>query len=262
MYIVRAFKMTMKVYQRILANKLSSKKSIAVLIDPDGHKMHNLGSILDLANESEVDYFFLGGSLIFDDELNDSIRFIKRHSDIPVVLFPGNETQLNENADALLLLSLISGRNPEYLISKHVASAPRIKKMGLEAISTGYMLIHGYRQTSASYISSTLPIPPDKPEIAAATAIASEMLGHKLLYLEGGSGSPRPIPLDVLKSVRRQIDLPIIVGGGIKNSEQIHNLYHNGADIIVVGTSIEKRPQLIRSFAETKREYNQQYTRL
>lgn len=252
----------MDIYKRILAKKAAKQKSLALLIDPDGHKSNDIGTIVDLANEHHVDYFFVGGSLILDDQLDDTIRFLKRHTDIPVILFPGGETQIHKDADALLLLSLVSGRNPEYLISKHVIAAPKIKKMGLEAISTGYMLIHGFRQSSASYISGTLPIPPDKHDIIKATALASQYLGHKMIYLEGGSGTPRPVSTEVVQGVRELLDIPIIVGGGIKNADQMTDLYKSGADIIVIGTSIEKRPQLVQAFAQSKASYNHQLSLL
>jgi len=252
----------MNIYKRILADRSAGQKSLALLIDPDGQKANNISSIVDLANEHGVDYFFVGGSLLLDDELDDTIRFLKRHTDIPVILFPGGETQLHKDADALLFLSLVSGRNPEYLISKHVVAAPKIKKMGLETISTGYMLIHGRRQSSASYISGTLPLPPDKPELIISTALASQYLGHQMIYLEGGSGTHRPITNEVVKSVRDQLDIPLIVGGGIRTPDQMTELYENGADILVIGTSIEKKPQLVKAFAQTKEAYNHQLSHL
>ncbi|MEE9372105.1 MAG: geranylgeranylglyceryl/heptaprenylglyceryl phosphate synthase [Saprospiraceae bacterium] len=250
----------MTFYKRIQNNASRGIKSLSVLIDPDGIKSNNLGLITDLVNVHDIDFFLVGGSLLLEDKMDTTIRFLKKNSDKPVVLFPGNEIQLHDAADAILFLSLISGRNAEYLISKHVVAAPKIRTMDIEVVPTGYMLIHGQRQSTASYISATLPIPDDKPEIAAATALAGQYLGHQLLYLEGGSGATRPISNKTIKAVRQAVNVPIIVGGGIKNANQMQDIYISGADIQVIGTAIERKPELLEEFSNVKKHINQQFS--
>tara|TARA_B100000497_G_C7670867_1_gene404871 strand:+ start:1053 stop:1811 length:759 start_codon:yes stop_codon:yes gene_type:complete len=249
-------------YKKILQNKTDGIKSLSVLIDPDGIKENDLGLIVDLVNAHDVDFYLVGGSLLLDDKLDQTIQFLKKSSDKPVVLFPGNEIQLHQDADAILFLSLISGRNPEYLIAKHVIAAPRLRTMDIEVVPTGYMLIHSQKPSSASYISGTVPLPVDKPEIAAATALAGKYLGQRLIYLEGGSGATRPVSTNSIKAVRSAIDIPMIVGGGIKTTEQMHSIYQNGADIQVIGTAVERRPETLREFAKVKTEINQQFSQI
>ena len=249
-------------FLRNLSLKVSNRtKSLAVLIDPDGVKKNDLGLIVDIVNAYDIDFFLVGGSLLLEDELDKTIKHIKRYSDKPVVLFPGSEIQLHDSADALLFLSLISGRNSEYLISKHVAAAPRLRKMDIEIIPTGYMLVHHRQYTSTvSYITGTTPIPMDKPEISGATALAGQYLGQKLIYLEGGSGAIRPVSNATIKAVKEAVNVPIIVGGGIKTPQQMHSIFKSGADVQVVGTSIEKNPKILKEFAKIKNEFNQEHS--
>ncbi len=220
------------------------KKSIALLLDPDKAKGDSLASILENANNCYTDYIFAGGSLTFNsiDNLIDEIR---KHSSIPVVLFPGNLLQLTLKADIILLLSLISGRNPELLIGNHVIAAPFLKKIRENLISTGYILIGNGHKTSVEYISQTESIPADKPEIAVATALAGEMLGMKMIYLEAGSGASIHVPVNLIKSVRQNITIPLAVGGGIKNKEQVEQVFNAGADLIVLGNGCESNPELL-----------------
>ena len=252
----------MSFYHKILEQKDQGLKSLAVLIDPDGIKRNNLGLLIDLVNAYDIDFFLVGGSLLMQDELDITIRQLKKSSDKPVVLFPGNEIQLHEEADAILFLSLISGRNPEYLIAKHVVAAPRLKQMNVEVVSTGYMLIHGHKPSTVSYISGTAPLPNDKPELAAATALAGQYLGQQLIYLEGGSGANRPISESTIKAVKNVLNVPLIVGGGIKTAEQVRSIYQNGADIQVIGTAIERRPEILKEIGKVKMEVNEQYTNI
>jgi putative glycerol-1-phosphate prenyltransferase len=220
------------------------KKSIALLLDPDKAKGDSLVRILEIANKSNADYIFAGGSLTFNsiDVLIDEIR---KHSSIPVVLFPGNLLQLTLQPDKILLLSLISGRNPELLIGNHVIAAPFLKNIKEKLISTGYILIGNGHRTTVEYISQTESIPADKPEIAVATALAGEMLGMKMIYLEAGSGASNHVPVNLIKSVRQNISIPLAVGGGIRSKEQIEDVFNAGADLIVLGNSCEKNPELL-----------------
>ena len=235
----------MNLYTSILEKKAKEKKLFAILIDPDKQKNSVLSLIVQKANEANVDYFFVGGSLLTNDNLDECIKTIKNNSNIPVILFPGNAMQINKNADGILFLSLISGRNPELLIGKQVISAPILKQTSLEVISTGYMLIDSGKPTTASYMSNTLPIPRNKNGIATSTAIAGEYLGMKLIYMDGGSGAEKPIEIDMIKQVSNQINIPLIVGGGICNAQKAIDNCNAGADLIVVGNAIEKNADLI-----------------
>ena len=235
----------MNLYTSILEKKAKGKKLFAILIDPDKQKNSVLSLIVQKANEANVDYFFVGGSLLTNDNLDECIKTIKNNSNIPVILFPGNAMQINKNADGILFLSLISGRNPELLIGKQVISAPILKQTSLEVISTGYMLIDSGKPTTASYMSNTLPIPRNKNGIASSTAIAGEYLGMKLIYMDGGSGAEKPIEIDMIKQVSNQINIPLIVGGGICNAQKAIDNCNAGADLIVVGNAIEKNADLI-----------------
>ena len=235
----------MNLHTGILEKKAKGKKLFAILIDPDKQKNSVLSLIVQKANEANVDYFFVGGSLLTNDNLEECIKTIKNNSNIPVILFPGNAMQINKNADGILFLSLISGRNPELLIGKQVISAPILKQISLEVISTGYMLIDSGKPTTASYMSNTLPIPRNKNGIATSTAIAGEYLGMKLIYMDGGSGAEKPIEIDMIKQVSNQINIPLIVGGGICNAQKAIDNCNAGADLIVVGNAIEKNADLI-----------------
>lgn len=237
------------IYTSILQRKQEGKKSFTVLIDPDKVNDSNLGLLIQLAEDAKVDYFFVGGSLVISDYLDDCIRFVKEKSKIPVILFPGSPSQVSRYADALLYLSLISGRNPELLIGQHVISAPFVRKSGLEIIPTGYIVIDGGAPTTVSYISNAAPVPRDKNEIAMCTAMAGEMLGMKLIYMDAGSGARTPISEHMISTVAQHIDAPLIVGGGIVDAEKAYLNCKAGADIIVVGNAIEKDPTLIKEMA-------------
>jgi phosphoglycerol geranylgeranyltransferase len=243
------FTMRNQVYQNIAADHSKGLKKFAVLIDPDEVDAKALNQLVTLGNENHVDYFFVGGSLVIGDYLDTTIKTLKQQTNIPVVIFPGSIQQVNPNADALLFLSLISGRNPELLIGNQVLAAPYVKKSGIEAISTGYILIDGGAPTTVSYISNTNPIPSDKPEIAACTAMAGELLGMKLIYMDAGSGAKRAIPAEVVAAVHKHCDLPIIVGGGIRTPEKAYETCNAGADIVVVGNAIEKDTSLIKEIS-------------
>ncbi len=248
--------MSKQVYQSILDKKNSRHKAFAVLIDPDKLDAAGLQKTIDLAVQSKVDYIFVGGSLVVTDTLNQMVAQIKQQCTIPVVLFPGSPDQITPKADALLYLSLISGRNPELLIGQHVISAPFVKQSGLEIIPVGYMLIDGGTPTTVSYISNTNPIPANKNDIAACTAMAGEMLGLKLIYMDAGSGAKNAIPASMIQQVAKHTQTPLIVGGGITTPEKAIENCKAGADIIVVGNAIEKDANLIQKIADAIHSLN------
>jgi phosphoglycerol geranylgeranyltransferase len=219
-------------------------KSIALLLDPDKTKGDSLKRILKNAEECHADFIMAGGSLTFNN-IDFLIDSVKQLSSIPVILFPGNLLQLTLKADAILLLSLISGRNPELLIGNHVIAAPHLKEVKDKIISVGYILINCGKKTSVEYISQTEAIPSDKPDIAVATALAGEMLGLRMIYLEAGSGAANPVPLNIVKAVRENISIPIAVGGGIKNKNQVEEFFNTGANLIVLGNGVENNPSLL-----------------
>ncbi len=237
------------IYLSLCERKANGKKSFAVLIDPDKVNREKLERLIDLAINSKVDYFLVGGSLVISDYLDECVQFIKKNCSIPVVLFPGSSAQVSKFADALLYLSLISGRNPELLIGQHVVSAPAIKMSGLEIMSTGYMVIDGGAPTTVSYISNATPLPCDKNEIAMCTAMAGEMLGMKLIYMDAGSGAKKPITESMIELVAKNIKVPLIIGGGITGPEKVYLNCKAGADVIVVGNAIEKDESLIMEMA-------------
>lgn len=244
-----------------ILNQLENKrrkgmKSLAVLIDPD--KTREAGEVLklvDIANENYLDYFFVGGSLLTAPTLSTVITTLKKHTSIPVVLFPGSNMYIDTHADAILFLSLISGRNPELLIGQHVVAAPILRNSQLEVLPTGYMLVSSDRATSASYMSNTTPIPAEKYSIAASTAMAGEMLGLKLIYMDAGSGGV-PISSRMINKVRRSVDIPLIVGGGISSVQRAMDILAAGADTIVIGNAIEKDPRLFIEVSEKMYDLN------
>jgi len=225
--------------------KQKTSPKLAVLVDPDKQNPGSLVRLADMAQKARVDFFFVGGSLLLDDGFEATIATLKTHSKIPVIIFPGNNYQVSNKADAILFLSLISGRNPEYLIGQQVVAAPRVKQAGIEVIPTGYILIEGGRISTTSYITQTVPLPADRPEIAATTALAGEMLGMKLIYLEAGSGAENPVNAETIKAVKQNVRIPIIVGGGIRTAEQAEQISAAGADVIVIGNALEKAPEVL-----------------
>ena len=240
------------IYKSILNSKA---KKFVLLIDPDRHTESSLSYLSRIINDSAIDFIFIGGSLV-SRRLDSAIDIIKKHTRIPVILFPGNLLQLTDKADAVLLLSLISGRNPDYLIGNHVLAAPFLKKSNLEIISTGYILVSDENTSSVEYISNTKPIPSDKTDIVKATAMAGEMLGNRMIYLEAGSGAKKRISSELVSAVKKNISIPLIVGGGIDTSEDVRDLYLAGADIIVVGNAIENNPDMVRELGEVSNFLN------
>jgi putative glycerol-1-phosphate prenyltransferase len=234
------------IYASLLRAHQNDAKQLAVLIDPDKTNRAAILRICEMANQGGVDYFLWGGSLVNETQAEYYISLLRAHTNIPIVLFPGSIYQLSSHADALLFLCMISGRNPELLIGQHVLAAPRIKRLKLEVIPTGYMYIDGGALSSVGYMSNTQPIPADKPEIAQATALAGKYLGHQLIYLDAGSGALRPVSEEMISGVRKEIEgLPLIVGGGIRTAEQASQALQAGADCIVIGNSLEENPETL-----------------
>lgn len=228
-------------------------KKLAILLDPDKFEINDeTVSLANLINSSDVDFILVGGSLLTSSDFDKKIEFLKFHTEKPVIIFPGNSIQVSKHADGILFLSLISGRNPEFLIGQQVVAAPSLKSVNIAVLPTGYLLIDGGKPTTASYISNTNPIPANKPEIAATTALAGQYLGLKLIYLDAGSGAEVPVSAEMIKQVRAQIDVPLIVGGGIKTIEQINNAWESGADCVVVGTAIEQSSDFLKKLSSAK----------
>ncbi len=227
------------------------RKSIGLLLDPDKAKGESFETMIKAAGKSRTDYILTGGSITSGsiDQLIDNVRKL---STIPVILFPGNLLQLNLKADAIFLLSLISGRNPELLIGNHVIAAPYLKEVRNKIIPVGYVLISCGNRTSVEYISQTEAIPSDKPDIAIATALAGEMLGLKMIYLEAGSGADYHVPADIISAVKENITIPLAVGGGIRSEKEVEEIFTSGADLIILGNSCEKDPDLIYRACEVR----------
>ncbi len=226
------------------ADKFPGERSIAVLLDPDKAKGDRLKKILSVAEESKTDYILVGGSITFNsiDNLIDTVRKL---CTIPVILFPGNLLQLSYKADSILLLSLISGRNPELLIGNHVIAAPYLKEVREKLISVGYILVSCGAKTSVEYISQTEAIPSNKPDIAIATALAGEMLGLQMIYLEAGSGATNPVPVNLVRAVKENISIPLAIGGGIKNKKEVKDFFDAGANLIILGNGCENNTDLL-----------------
>lgn len=229
--------------------KANGKSAFALLIDPEDTNTRNLEKIADIAASTGTGFFFVGGSLLVDNKMRDCVAALKEHSDLPVVLFPGNSNQVVDNADAILFLSLISGRNPDLLIGQHVVSAPQIIKSGLEVIATGYMIVDGGTPTTVSYMSHSLPIPANKPDIALCTAWAGQLLGKHVIYMDAGSGALNPISTEMIQKVSDNINIPLIVGGGIRTPKRVQAASQAGAQVVVVGNAVEEDLGLFKELA-------------
>ncbi len=229
-------------------------KKFALLIDPDKQDKHSLLNTIEAANKTGVDLIMVGGSLV-SDTFDSTILTIKQNSSIPVLLFPGSLLQLSREADGILLLSLLSGRNPDYLIGNHVLAAPYLKKSNLEIIPTGYILIGENNSSSVEYVTNTKPIPLSKTDLIVATAVAGEMMGNKTIYLEAGSGARNRIKDTTIKTVKRNISVPLIVGGGIHYEKEIYNAYSSGADMVVISTAVENDISILYSLAKISLDF-------
>ncbi|THD30297.1 geranylgeranylglyceryl/heptaprenylglyceryl phosphate synthase [uncultured Flavobacterium sp.] len=227
------------IYNEILQSKKEKKKLLAILLDPDKISKDSLQSIIPKINQSSATHIFIGGSLVITNTIDGIIRELKQKTALPVLLFPGNPSQISSEAHGILFLTLLSGRNPDFLIEHQVKAAPILKKTNLEIISTGYILIDGGNQTAVASVSKTIPLPRHNSDIAVATALAGEFLGNKLVYLEAGSGAKLSVPLETISLVSKNIEIPLIVGGGIKDIQGIEDAYAAGADLVVIGTAFE-----------------------
>ncbi|MEM7550696.1 MAG: geranylgeranylglyceryl/heptaprenylglyceryl phosphate synthase [Bacteroidota bacterium] len=247
-----------KILNTLKKNKERDIKSFAVLIDPDETPSSNLVKMASEGSAFGLDFFFVGGSILLSDNFEPTIQVLKDHCDIPIVIFPGSNLQISPIADGILLLSLISGRNPDLLIGQHVASAAKLKNSKLEVIPTGYILIGSGVDTSVAYISNTTPIPETKTPIAVSTAIAGELLGLQLIYLEAGSGKSRVVPETMIRSVKESIICPIIIGGGIDSAEKAKSSFISGADLLVIGNGIQHNMNLLKEVCELKNTMNKE----
>ncbi|MES2575643.1 MAG: geranylgeranylglyceryl/heptaprenylglyceryl phosphate synthase [Bacteroidota bacterium] len=234
-------------YQELLQYKASLKKALAILLDPDKIVWENLVHLIERINQSPATHIFIGGSIVESKILDQLIIRLKEDIDLPVILFPGNPSQISGYADGILFLSLISGRNPDYLIEHQVNAVPILNQMDLEVISTGYILIESGAQTAVERVSQTKPLDRNNIEYVVHTAQAGEMLGNKLIYLEAGSGAKLAVPLEMVQEVCQNIKIPLIVGGGIVDLKAIQKAYDAGADLVVIGTAFENDLNFFKS---------------
>ncbi|HRO42367.1 MAG TPA: geranylgeranylglyceryl/heptaprenylglyceryl phosphate synthase [Flavipsychrobacter sp.] len=246
--------MTGKIYQDLCSLKKKGKSGFAVLVDPDKVTPSEMPYLAELCNDAAVDFLLFGGSLIVEHQMNACIQKFKSESDIPVILFPGSPAQVTPYADALLYLSLISGRNADLLIGQHVVSAPAVKASGLEVISTGYMVVDGGVPTTVSYMSHSAAIPANKPDIALCTAWAGELQGKHIIYMDAGSGARIPISEEMIHKVSSNIQIPLFVGGGITTPEKVYANCKAGTNVVVVGNAIERDPMLIKELAQATKQ--------
>lgn len=240
----------MSVYQKLLDFRDKKGAGFLVLLDPD---RMDVSEIVELAQKSEkggADAFLVGSSLLLSTRFDEAVKEIKANVSLPVTIFPGNANQVSRHADAILFLSLISGRNPHLLIGEQVKAAPAIKEFGLEPIPTGYMIIESGGATSVQFMSDTQPIPKNKPDIAKAHALAAEYLGMKFVFLEAGSGADNPVPDLIIREVKDFISIPIIVGGGVKDPDVAYKKVKSGASFVVIGNSLEEDDSIIKEFAD------------
>jgi len=236
----------MSLLEKITNRKNNKIKSIAILIDPDKHTTDSLHSLFrEINNIEAIHYIFYGGSFLFHDRLEKNIQTIKSLTDKPIVLFPGDPSYVSNQADALLALSVVSGRNSETLIGQLIKAAPTLKRSGIELLSTAYIMIDGGRYSTANYISGSTPIPHHCTDVATSTAIAAEIIGHQALYLEAGSGATQAVSDQMVAQVHKHTETPLIVGGGIRTIKKIKTLQASGADIIVLGNTIEENPSFL-----------------
>lgn len=245
------------IYKKILLNRESNQKMLAILLDPDKCVGRVLSATISALKTDLPDFIFVGGSLTLAS-INSFIDLLKEETKAEIVLFPGNASQFSTKADALLYLSLLSGRNAEFLIGQHVTSSIAIKKTDIEVIPTAYILIDGGKSSSVEYISNTRPIPCDKKEIALSTAVAGELMGMRLVYLEAGSGANEPVPTEMIEYVSSGLSLPLIVGGGIKTTEQLTDAFDAGADLVVIGNVFESDPSKIAEFIACTKAYGKE----
>jgi len=237
----------MSIYQYILQSISNGQKLLAILLDPDKVNLEEVSQLIQNIN-NKADFIFVGGSTVSKGDTEKLVHQIKKRTKIPILLFPGDYTQLTNEADALLFLSLISGENPEYLIKQQLKSVPFLQKSKLEIIPTGYILINGGTKTSVQKVSDTTPIDRNNIDLISNTALAGMYMGKKLIYLEAGSGAKTPVSTDIIKAIKNKLTIPLIVGGGIRTRKQLDNAFNSGADLVVIGTAYEENNQLFDDF--------------
>lgn len=244
------------IYHTITLKVKQQKKLFTVLIDPDKQNFAELLKTIHLCNQAKIDFFLVGGSIITNGDIDKTVHAIKENSNIPVLLFPGNHSHLTDKADGILFLSLISGNNPEFLIGNQTKATPVLKRSNLEIIPTGYLLVNSGKTTTAIKVSETNPIEYNEIEKASNIALTGEYLGHKLIYIDGGSGAEQPISNEMISVTKQNINIPLIIGGGIKSIDAANNVYNSGADIIVIGNGAEQNKNLIQEIASLRNELN------
>lgn len=240
-------KLLMNIYKYILQSISIGKNLVAVLLDPEKVNLKNVQLLIEKI-DNKVDFIFVGGSTVALNETNNLVQKLKDTTKLPIILFPGDYTQITKEADAILFLSLISGENPEYLIKQQLKSVPLLQKAALEIIPTGYILVNGGTETSVQKVSDTIPIESNNIDLIGDTALAGQYMGKQLIYLEAGSGARMPISKNIIKSIAGKISLPLIVGGGIRTKRQLNDAFRAGADIVVVGTAFEENNNLFDTF--------------
>lgn len=233
------------IYNNILTSISNNEKLLAILIDPEKINVNDISGIITKVNATQITHVLVGGSTVKENDTETVIKIIKDNTNLPIVIFPGDVSQISSHADALLFLSLISGRNPEYLIEKQVQSVSKLRTTKLEIISTGYILIESGNETAVQRVSQTLPMPKSNCQAIVDTAKAGEYLGMKAIYLEAGSGAKHPIDSSIISQVKKELQIPLIVGGGIKNIQQLNTAYNSGADMVVIGTAIEENTDFL-----------------
>lgn len=247
--------MKTKIVDHIISKAAAGKKQLGILIDPDKFSTKFAIQICNTAENLAADFFLVGGSLLTDGDMDATLIALKKHSNLPTIIFPGSSNQLSAHADAVLFLSLLSSRNPEMLIGQQVIAAPYIRQSGIEPISTAYLLIESGRQTTASYMSNSTPIPSDKAEIAASTALAGEYLGMSLIYMDAGSGAKNCVPVEMIQKVKSFTNQPLIIGGGINSGQKLKAIYQAGADVAIIGNAFEKDADFEKEIQSVVAEY-------
>ncbi len=235
------------IYQEILKSKSENKKLLAILLDPDKLTLDTISFLVEKINQSPATHLFVGGSSFEGTNLNEIILKIKLETTLPIILFPGNPSQISDDANGILFLMLLSGRNPDYLIEHQIEAVPILEKTNLEIISTGYILIESGSKTAVERVTKTIPLPRNNSDYVAQTAKAGELIGNKIIYLEAGSGAQKAVPLEMIERVAQKITIPLIVGGGIRAKKEIEDAYTFGADIVVIGTAFENNPDFFNA---------------
>lgn len=240
------------IYDQIVNASLQERKLLAILLDPDKVVEKNLEEMFKRIRDSGVDMIFVGGSSVQEKMTDNLVLKIRKYSELPIVLFPGNYEQISDHADAILFLSLISGRNPEYLIEQQIKAVPQLQKSNLEIIPTGYILIDGGKKTSVQRVSETKPISANNIDEISQTALAGMYMGKKLIYLEAGSGAVTPVLPEVIRAVKENLNIPLIVGGGIRSKSALVKAYESGADLVVIGTAFEENVEFLEKIIKNE----------